>query len=461
MSDKLKGIPENMVSQVPKGVEVKIADPITVKLDKMPEIVNKKKEKIKIFWYSDFLRHTGFGNVAEELVSRLNKTGKYTIVVLGINYHGVPYCTPKSEYYHLRDIPVYPAFSAGARASLFGYDVLESFLRSQEFDIFFSLQDAFNLIPMHDVISKTKKIKGYKYILYFPVDGDIKKTWVEKAIKLADKPITYTEFGKQKVKEKNEFVNVDVIPHGVDLEKFKPFSTPKERTNFRSEYFGIGEEVFLISNVNRNQPRKDLPRTILAFKKFCEQNKNINAKLYLHCHPRDEAGHRLHEFSENYLPESLWDRIIMPPEDLMSGNGVSSEVLRKIYASSDMVTSTAFGEGWGLSTVEAMACKVPVVMPNNSATTEIVGANNERGYLVKSGGDNLSDYITLKFDNELLRPLTDIDDLVKNWKYVYDNREEAKSKAEEAYKWLQEYTWDKVAKKWEDVFDSLYADKVK
>jgi D-inositol-3-phosphate glycosyltransferase len=427
--------------------------PITLRVNSS-DITMSKKKPIRILWYSDFLRHTGFGNVAEELISRLSKTGKYEFVVVGINYNGVPYCTPASEYFHLKDIPVYPAFTGGPQSSLFGYDVVAEFLKSQKFDIFFALQDTFNLIPLKEAITAAKKHKNFKYILYFPVDGDIHTSWIEDAIKLADIPVTYSDFGKKIVTDKNPYIDLMIVPHGVDLDTFKPFETKEERTTFRKTYFNIEDDVFLITNVNRNQPRKDLPRTIIAFKKFCEENKDIKARLYLHCSPQDGAGHKLHEFTKNYLPEELWDRVIMPSDMVMGGNGIPVETLSMVYAASDLVTSTTYGEGWGLSTVEAMASKTPVVMPNNSVNPQLLGKNEERGYLVKSGGDDLSDYNVMKYDNELMRPLTDVNDLVSKWKHVYDNKEEAKQKAEVAYEWLQDFTWDKIVKQWEEIFDN-------
>jgi len=435
---------------------VEIADPITIRLDKMPEIV--KKKRAKILWYSDFLISTGFGNVAEELLSRLHKTGKYEFVVLGINYKGVPYNQPSSEYYHLKDIPVWPAVSHGPESNLFGYDVLASMLANQHFDLFFALQDSFNLIPMKTAIknARLRKDLNFKYCLYFPVDGDINKSWVDDAIKLADKAVTYTEYGQNVVAKHDAFLNVEAIPHGIDLEKFKPFEDFEDRAQFRQAYFNITSDTFLISNINRNQPRKDLPRTIIAFREFCKKYPKVKTKLYLHCRALDGAGHKIHEFTKAYLPEELWDRVILPSDESMGGNGVDTETLSKVYAASDVVTSTTFGEGWGLSTVEAMACKTPVVMPDNSATTEILGKNSERGYLVKSGQEP-SAYVTMKFDNELLRPVTDIGDLVAKWKMVLDSPEEAKQKAEAAYAWLQDYTWDKIAKRWEVVLDDMLA----
>lgn len=445
-----------------KKTVVEMAEPVTIKMNSK-DVNIKKKKPIRILWYSDFLRHTGFGNVAEELVSRLSKTGKYEFVVLGINYAGVPYCTPASEYFHLKDIPVYPAFTGGPQSSLFGYDVLAEFLSNQEFDIFFALQDTFNLIPVKDAIKKARQKKDFKYILYFPVDGDVKIEWIEDAIKLADVPVTYSEFGKKIVSDKNSYLDLKVIPHGVDMEKFKPFETEADRKLFRKTYFEIDDDTFLISNINRNQPRKDLPRTIIAFREFCKRNKNIKAKLYLHCSANDQAGHKLHEFTKNYLPEELWDRIIMPSDLVMGGNGVPVETLNMVYGASDLVTSTTLGEGWGLSTVEAMATKTPVVMPNNSVNPQLIG-NDERGYLVKCGGDYISDYISdyivMKFDNELMRPLTDVDDLVDKWEHVYENKEEAKQKAEVAYEWLKDYSWDDIVKQWEKVFDEVVVKKV-
>jgi len=443
-----------------KEVKVPKIKSVVIKIDKMPEFTKKEplsmtvvKPKIKVLWWSDFLRHTGFGNVAEEIVSRLYATGKYEFAVIGINHMGVPYCTPSSDYYHLKDIPVYPAFTGGPNSSLFGYDVVGDFLKTQKFDVFFALQDSFNLIPLKEDIIEARKKRKFKYILYFPVDGGVKEEWVEDGIKIADIPVTYTEYGVKEIEKYNKFINLKVIPHGIDLAKFYPFKTEEERNTFRMEHFNIGPETFLITNVNRNQPRKDLPRMILAFGEFCKRNRDIKAKLYLHCISNDGAGHKLHEFTKQYLPRELHERIVMPSASSMGGNGVPVAILNKVYGASDIITSTTLGEGWGLSTGEAMACKTPVVMPNNSASPALIGENEERGYLVKCGGD-INNYFVQRYDNELMRPLTDIHDLISIWEHIYRHPNEAKLKAEEAYKWIQNYTWDIIVKRWEDILDA-------
>jgi glycosyltransferase involved in cell wall biosynthesis len=427
-------------------------EPITVKVLGEPEINYKasKDQKIKVLWYSDFLRHTGFGNVAEAIMSRLLKTGKYEFTALGINYMGEPYNIPESDYYQFKNVPVYPA---EIRDNLLGHGKLRQLLQKTKYDIFFTLQDTFNMMDLKNDILEAKKCKKFKYIFYFPIDGDIHEDWVADGVKVADYPVVYTDYGKKMINEIDPAILLRKIYHGVDEKEFYPFEKEEERKAFRAEYFNANDKDFVITNVNRNQPRKDLPRMIMAFQKFCQKYPEIPAKLYLHCHPNDSAGLKIVKFARKYLDKKLYNSFCFPDSSRLGSNGVPVSVLRKIYAGSDVLTSTTLGEGWGLSTSEAMACKVPVVMPNNTSLTEIIGANEERGYLADCSKEWFCQQV---IDNDIIRPITDIDSLVEKWYSVYKNKEEAKKKAEAAYAWVQNYTWDKIAKIWDDLFTEAY-----
>ena len=102
-----------------------------------------------------------------------------------------------------------------------------------------------------------------------------------------------------------------------------------------------------------------------------------------------------------------------------------------------------------------MAAKTPVIMPNNTAMVEFI--TEDRGYLVKSGSNN-SLFTVLPNDNEVLRCLTDVDDLVEKLVRVYNNRDEAEEKAENAYKWVTtEMDWQKhIVPQWIKLFDKVY-----
>ena len=94
-------------------------------------------------------------------------------------------------------------------------------------------------------------------------------------------------------------------------------------------------------------------------------------------------------------------------------------------------------------------------MPDNTAMSEFI--TEDRGYLVKSGG-NPSLYTILGHDNEVIRPLVDVDDMVKKMLHVYNNYDEAKEKAENAYRWVNmSMDWQRaIAPQWLKVFDNAY-----
>ena len=133
--------------------------------------------------------------------------------------------------------------------------------------------------------------------------------------------------------------------------------------------------------------------------------------------------------------------------------------MNALYNCADCVISTCLGEGWGLSWVEAMATKTPVIMPGNTAMVENI--TEDRGYLVKSGTDS-SLFTVLPHDNEVIRPLVDVNDMVEKMLSVYNDREEASRRAENAYNWVRsELNWQgAIADKWVKVFDSVHNDLV-
>ena len=448
-------MPEEVYNTVGKEAENLGVEAIpTVRLEQGNKPKIKLSKKIKILWYSDFLRHTGFGNVAENLIRRLLKTGNYEFEVVGINHDGRPYNFPASDYYDLKDVPVWPAFTP-ADGDMFGKRKIKDFIENRKYDIFFGFQDLFNLMDLSHHIEEVKKKRDIRYVVYFPVDGDLKKRWLDETLLKADYGLTYCPYGQEQIKKIYPNYEAKILPHGVDLESFHPLSD-EDKKSAREQIFNITDDnTFIITNINRNTYRKDIPRMILAYKQFKEKYPEINSRLYLHCDPADRSGYDLPDLGLQYLPRHIAESIMFTDMSRYGYNGLPVPVLNKIYNGSDIITSSTRGEGWGLSTTEAMATKTPVVMPGNTATLNIVGKNEERGYLVDSGGK--LDLLDIEIGTNIFRPMISIDSMVEKWKYVYDNREEANQKAFSAFEWIQQYTWDKVANKLDTFLQEVYS----
>ncbi len=418
------------------------------------------KKKILAYMDSPTVK-TGFGTVSRNVLGILQKTGKYDIDVFGINYHGQP--SPFQKIYN-----IWPAMDTSA-GDPYGRRKFCNFAMEHDFDILFVIQDTFivDFLPelifhLRKQVSEGKR-KIFRTVMYYPTDSIIKPAWYRN-ISFIDKLVSYTEFGKKETiegskklygllddehREKIDFKNGDeisVIYHGVNLVDFS-ILPPEEIKDFKSNYFGNNVDKFIYMNVNRNQQRKDIPRTIAAFKEL--KKDRPNSLLYLHMATVDQ-GWDIRELCDAYGLSLAEDVLI--PKDFEPNQAFPIEVLNMLYNCADCVISTTTGEGFGLAWIEAMATNTPVIMPNNTAMTELI--TEDKGYLVDSG-TTPSLWTCIPNDNNILRPLVDVDDLGKVMIDVQDNYDNAKAKAKKAYEWVTtDLPWTgTIAKEWIDVFD--------
>jgi glycosyltransferase involved in cell wall biosynthesis len=405
--------------------------------------LNNPPPKIKVLGYCDSPTcATGFGTVSRNVFEALYKTGRYQIDILGINYWGDPHPFPYR---------IWPTGTNSERDP-YGRQKVANMIPQMQYDLLFFLQDSFilDLLPeLHNFLAKQGR--KFRSICYYPVDGTPKEQWI-KNVCSCDYVYTYTQFAKEESKKAwfgASAKNIGVIPHGANTIDYKVL--PKEEVaNFRKQYFGTQADKFIFMNLNRNQIRKDIPRCIRAFVEFRKQVPD--SIMYLHMMKNDQ-GWNLPEVCKAYGLDITKDIIF--PENFGANQGYPRQVLNMLYNAVDCVISTAVGEGWGLSWIEAMATKTPVIMPGNTALIENI--TEERGFLSKSGVDpNL--YTVLPHDNEIVRPLVDVNDMVEKMLFVYNNYEEALRRAETAFQWVTtELNWQgAVAKQWVEVFDNAY-----
>lgn len=293
-------------------------------------------KKIKVLAYCDSPTcATGFGTVARNVFEALYNTGRYDIDIFGINYWGDPHNFPYR---------IWPA-GTNVEKDPYGRQKAINMIPNMDFDILFFLQDTFimDFLPTLLPHLKTNRKKPFKSICYYPTDSIIKQKWAE-SISYVDYIVSYTEFGKQSVlkslPDRNDIV---VIPHGVNINDFFPIRDKNKLMEFKSSYFGKYADWFIITNLNRNQQRKDIPRTIRAFKKFRESVPE--SILYLHMAQVDQ-GWNLPEVC-NLEGLSISSDVIFP-QNFGPNQGYPKEIVNALYNCSDVVVSTTLGEGFGL-----------------------------------------------------------------------------------------------------------------
>lgn len=413
-------------------------------------------KKIKILAYCDTpVVSTGFATISRNLLLRLQATSRYDITVWGINHYGMPYDHWKYQF------PIYPA-PINDSNDPYGRKGFLKLVEEKDFDILWSLQDPFIMRFLSTNIDKIKASKKtkFKWVFYSSLDHPPIADWLA-ILSKADYPVMWNEWALQEMTKtrpelRHKFKS---IYFGVDTDTFKPLDK-KELGDFRNEYFGIPQiikpDTFIITNINRNQRRKDWLRTLLAYKQF--KKLRPNSILYMHTKVGDDSSNDFDlDLVANQLGlKPLLDYTYPDQTKFLPGQeytGIPPDVLNKVYNVSDVIISTALGEGVGLSSYEALAAKRPIVMPNNSALTETMAEG--RGFPVKSGLKD-SDLHLDKLDSSLIRPAIDIDDMVKQLLYVHDNPKEAAKAAQKGYDWIIKKEWSIIFKEWDELFQEIY-----
>ncbi len=333
--------------------------------------------KIKLSAVGDAGCPTGFATVMHNVMSYLQDSGDYDINILGINYDGRPNKWSKQ-------FTIWPARIGG---DFLGVGATSDFIKQTQPDVTFLFQDFFNL-PLF-LGELPEGLPGIT--CYYPVDAPNIKGSYLLALGATVEVACYTDFAvaesvrgmkegwtrlmhdakKQNLDVIDTFIlqarggtdpltgvligdkkvevyarrlhqllkkqNYNVIPHGTDLSAFHQL----DQKECRKKY-GIKEDIFLVGNVNRNQPRKRLDLTIRAFAQFAKDKPD--AYLLLHSVRNDSGGWDLRQLASYY---GLEDRVISSHK-FFQDKTATIEELNEIYNTLDVQLNTGGGEGWGL-----------------------------------------------------------------------------------------------------------------
>jgi glycosyltransferase involved in cell wall biosynthesis len=289
--------------------------------------------------------------------------------------------------------------------------------------------------------------RPFLFVAYVPVDCDIVHASAFDCLQYVNMIATYTEHGAEVIKRLQPTLadRVNVIPLACQPDTFYPLD-PEQRTQLRQEVFGIGAETLLVGSVDRNQPRKDLGRLMMYFHEY--HKRNPQSLLYLHCAQNDLGGCLpAMAMSMGMVLEGEEREIIFTSSDYSITQGIPSEWLNKIYNMFDVFASCSTGEGYGLTKTEAMCAATPVMLPRNTASIELVGDSEERGFLVETGGD-LDHQVFLYGLVNYPRDIVHADSFLNTLEYIRCHPDVARYRADKAREWTLNRTPDKIADYW-------------
>jgi len=161
--------------------------------------------------------------------------------------------------------------------------------------------------------------------------------------------------------------------------------------------------------VGRQEFNKNIPGIIEAFIEVRLKGYNIQLVMIT------EKGRFYNQVEPILEEEGLKDNVIV------AGN-VPQDDLYSIYASAYALLIPSFYEGFGLPAIEAMSCRVPVIVSNRSSLPEVV--SDASLYVDPDRDDMIAEIIIKLLNNKALRD----------------------EYAEKAYRRSKEFSWEKTVR---------------
>ena len=226
---------------------------------------------------------------------------------------------------------------------------------------------------------------GLKIVTYIPLDGAIVREEDAAALEQSDQVVAYTHFARaqfesafHRLREKDqtrEFPAVEVIPHGLDRDRFFPFPeltraafASSGRAQAKRRVFGKppdASESFVVLNASRPDKRKRVDLTVQGFARFAA-GKPPGVRLCLHHAIMDDAIER--ELARVIRECGIGERVSLNP---LGGRVVDDAELNLLYNACDVGINSSMGEGWGLVSCEHGAAGAAQIVPDHTACSEL------------------------------------------------------------------------------------------
>lgn len=274
------------------------------------------------------------------------------------------------------------------RRNGFGEKEIAEFLRKNPQDVVIIFNDMVITTALTQTIMKEmtpEERKSFKLVSYMDqVYPYQKKQYMEVLNTYFDALIAFTPYWKEVV-TKQLGLRPDMptyfFPHGFDHKLYYPI--PKK---YARMYHHLPQDAFVVLQLNRNQPRKRLDHTIMAWAMVVA--KHIQAKK---TQPQKQwrpmkllIGTQLqgfwdlpeifeHELKKRGIPIEIGREYLATvprPQQL------SDQDINVLYSACDIGINTCEGEGFGLCQFEQAAVGCPQVAPNIGGFKEFLHAKN-------------------------------------------------------------------------------------
>jgi glycosyltransferase involved in cell wall biosynthesis len=166
-----------------------------------------------------------------------------------------------------------------------------------------------------------------------------------------------------------------------------------------------------------------------------------DAVLYIHTEASGSLGGI--KLNDLILSCGIDPKKVIFPDPYLLRSGISQDIMASIYTAMDVLLATSYGEGFGVPTLESLACSTPVIVSNFAASAELCGD----GYLI--GGQPLWDAPQKAWFH-----LPSVPEIIDALEQAYNK---GRVKSEKAVEFAKQYNADFVFEtQWKPTLDSIF-----
>jgi len=306
----------------------------------------KTTNPLAITWYSNAIwAPTGYGTQTLQAVPRLIEDGHHVAVATNYGlqatqmvYEGVPHYPMGADFRYSNDV-IEPTFRDWSRQ------------HPDSQPLVVALYDAW---PLDAPAWDRMPVAIWTMIDHLPAPPAV----MDFLRKPNVTPLAASRFAHEQI----QAAGVDAlhVPMAIDTKTYKPTATWHNGTQPTTgrQLMGFDDDVFVVSCVNANKSgngvhRKAWAENLLAFSIFAESHDDV--RLYLHTEKAGMYGGV--RFGELMASLGLRNHQYAFVNQWASHLGqIPNEAMAAIYTASDVLLAPTYGEGFGLTTLEAAAC---------------------------------------------------------------------------------------------------------
>ena len=395
--------------------------------------------KIKVLTISDHpLAPSGVGTQTRYFIEALLKTNRYQVVSFGGAMKHDKHDPIKTQEFG-DDWIIYPVDGYGTQ------EMVRSVIRQEKPDIVWFMTDPRFWGWLWQIEHEVRALCPMVY--YHVWDNYPYPTYNRKWYMSNDVVCTISKVTDDIVANVAPEVDRYYIPHAVDGNIFKTLPDADVMNAKISTLGSVAKDKFVFLWNNRNARRKQSGSLIFWFKEFLDKVGHESACLIMHTEPHDPNGQDLIQIIEHLELDK--------GQILLSTEKYPPQQLAMMYNIADCTVNISDAEGFGLATLESLACKTPIIATMTGGLQEQITNGEEWvGIGIEPSSKAIigSQEIPWIYEDRL-----NGDDVVEALVKMYNmSAEERKQMAERGYQHvMMNYNFENFERIWVETMDGI------